>query len=52
MVCINCKKIKNNIHLCEYKGMKVLCDDCCKLIQAEKKCTSRGCGHRIIDNMT
>ena len=44
MPCIICKKEKKNIHLCEFKGMKIICDDCCKLQQSKKNCKIRGCG--------
>ncbi|NVM01510.1 MAG: hypothetical protein HWN67_04210 [Candidatus Helarchaeota archaeon] len=48
MICINCEKNKKFIHLCEFKGMNVICDECCKLIQSKDQCTARGCAHREI----
>ncbi|MHA1384838.1 MAG: hypothetical protein ACTSR3_13895 [Candidatus Helarchaeota archaeon] len=49
MICSNCKELKKNIHICEFKKMKIICDDCCKLIQAKNQCNIRGCGQRIIE---
>lgn len=48
LTCVRCNEIKKNIHLCEFKGNKIICDDCCKLIQSEKRCTVRGCAHMKI----
>ena len=50
MLCVNCKKVKKNIHLCEFKGMKIICDECCKVLQSNKECKNRGCGLFQVDS--
>ncbi|TFF86290.1 MAG: hypothetical protein EU551_01980 [Promethearchaeota archaeon] len=48
MKCFKCGKEKFNTRLCAYfsGGKKVICADCCKLLQEKGKCKVRGCPYK------